>query len=147
MPNFDAGHYFLTTLAPIKTGSDENGVSHVQAIRMLLADLPTALQSPATESIANEKKIKNGFIDRKEAAADNSPFAKSLRTHLCRYVVIDDTIYNGRLGADAILVGLGKAPDPLSPQHIDHLPCPYLFFSADIDAILAPGDPLRSDLS
>ncbi|MEM9044934.1 MAG: hypothetical protein AAGC81_09570, partial [Pseudomonadota bacterium] len=145
MPNFDAGHYFLTTLTPVRPGADENGVSHVQAIRVLLSNLPTALQSPATESYA--QSIKDGVVDRKDAVEANSPFAKSLRTHLCRYVVIDDTIYNGRLGADPILVGAGKAPDPLSPQHVDHLPCPYLFFSADIDAILDAGDPLQSDLT
>ncbi|MBY8975841.1 hypothetical protein KHP62_08495 [Rhodobacteraceae bacterium NNCM2] len=134
MPNLDGGHYFLTTLAPIKVGSvrdaDGQEVSHVQLLRKALQKIPTALQSPATEEIGVE-----------------SPFAKSLKTHLCRLVVIDDAIYNGRNGSDAILVTLGLKPQPLDPQHIDYLPCPYLFFSADIDAVMKPGDPLPDTLS
>ncbi len=134
MPNLDGGHYFLTTLAPIKTGSveteDGRRVSHVQLVREALQKIPTALQSPATEEIGVE-----------------SPFAKSLKTHLCRLVVIDDAIYNGRNSSDAILVTLGLKPQPLDPQHIDHLPCAYLFFSADIDGVTRVGDPLPNSLT
>lgn len=146
MPNLDGGHYFLTTLAPIKVGAEQRSgpdgappdtsgghvamASHVELVQVALQQMPTAMQSPATEESGNQ-----------------SPFAQSLKTHLCRFVVIEDTIYNGRNGSDAILVTLGLRPDPQEPQHIDHLPCPYLFFSADIDAVMEPGDPLPDTLT
>lgn len=137
MPNLDGGHYFLTTLAPIKVDPQPGTepvtiqrVSPVQKVQEALQRLPTAIQSPATV-----------------ATGHGSPFAKSLKTHLCRFVVIEDAIYNGRQSHDPILVSLGFKPQPLEPQHIDYLPCPYLFFSADIDAVLEPGDPLPNELS
>ena len=133
MPNFDTGHYFLTTLAPIKNGTalDDRGVcvSYAQRVRTLLAILPTALQSPATEKIGI-----------------NSPFADNRRTHLCRFMVLDDAVYNGRNPKDAIATALvGK--DPIIPQEVDRLNCPYLMFVADFDAVMEEGDPLPAALS
>ncbi len=133
MPNFDTGHYFLTTLAPIKHGSasDERGVevSHIERLRTTLAILPTALQSPATEQIGI-----------------NSPFARDRHTHLCRFMVLDDVVYNGRPRSDAIVNALtGK--DPLVPQKVDRLNCAYLMFAADFDAVKEEGDPLPETLT
>ncbi|MEM1047686.1 MAG: hypothetical protein AAGL24_16120 [Pseudomonadota bacterium] len=164
MPNFDAGSYFLTILAPIKEGdvpaeirnrsgswdarfrdavektqaetaegATDNGfvwddeVSWKQRLRMVLATLPTALQSPATERIGVQ-----------------SPFARNRRNHLCRFVVIDDVVYNGRVTAKPIIGGGG---DPLVPQPVDHLPCSYLLFAADIDAVTEEGASLPAELT
>lgn len=132
MPNFDTGHLFLTFLTPIKTGTtwDVTGqaMSHEQALKITLGLLPTALQSPAT--------IKIG---------ENSPFSRSLQTHLCRFVVIKDTIYNGRTRQDPIL-GRIRKQDPINPGPVDQLNCAYLLFAADIDAVMDEGDPLPGKL-
>ena len=132
MPNFDAGHYFLNTLTPIRTKPPKDGLpgSYSQRIKIALAKLPTALQSPATEKINKA-----------------SPFSKSMRTHMCRYSIIDDVVYNGRNGANPLLSAIKLRDNPLTPQHIDSLPCPYLFFAADFDAIIIPGDKLKDNLS
>ncbi len=133
MPNFDTGHLFLSTLAPIKTGTtlDNRGVSvsFEQKLRMALAILPTALQSPATEKIGI-----------------NSPFARNLRTHLCRFMVLDDVIYNGRVGQNPIITAV-KDQNPVDPQAVDRLNAPYLMFAADIDAVTEEGAPLPENLS
>jgi len=132
MPNFDTGHLFLTFLCPIRSGTatDDEGarVSYEQRLRTTLALLPTALQSPATRDIGI-----------------NSPFARNRRTHLCRFMVLEDVIYNGRNPSDAIVAALRKS-DPLVPQPVDRLNCSYLLFSADIDAVQAEGDPLPATL-
>jgi hypothetical protein len=132
MPNFDTGHLFLTFLAPIMAGTttDITGqvMSHEQALRITLGLLPTALQSPATIRIG-----------------ENSPFARNLQTHLCRFVVIDDTIYNGRNPKDALVMSL-RGQDPIHPQPVDHLKSAYLLFAADIDAVMEEGDPLPAAL-
>lgn len=133
MPNFDTGHYFLTTMAPIKNGTtldDRNvSISHKQAVRTLLAILPTALQSPATERIGI-----------------NSPFARNRRTHLCRFMVLDDVVYNGRMPQDVIVSSLAGG-NPLVTQKVDRLNCAYLMFVADFDAVMEDGDPLPATLS
>ncbi|MGS4946311.1 hypothetical protein ACVDG3_12590 [Meridianimarinicoccus sp. RP-17] len=132
MPNFDTGHLFLTFLAPIKAGTttDLTGqvMSHEQALRITLGLLPTALQSPATIRIG-----------------ENSPFARSLQTHLCRFVVIEDTIYNGRDPKDALVMSL-RGQDPIHPQAVDRLNSAYLLFAADIDAVMEEGAPLPATL-
>jgi len=117
MPTFDGGHCFLTTLIPIETADvvDRGGwkSSHVQMAREALAVLPTAHQSAVTETLAC-----------------NSPFAKCTKTHFARLVVLDDVIYNGRMPTSALL----DQSDRTIPQAIDHLPWPYLIFTADFDA-------------
>ncbi len=120
MPNFDGGHYFLTVLAPIddaitpdETGERRDGV---QRVRNVLSTLPTARQSPASE-----------------AGSLNSPFARNPRTHFVRFAVIEDVIYNGRVSGDAI-VAAATGDNPLTPQPVDRLNCPYLVFAADFDA-------------
>jgi hypothetical protein len=133
MPDFDAGSYFLTTLAPIRAGgaADADGlvVSHRQRVQEALMTLPTALQSPATEKIGVP-----------------SPFARNRRTHLCRFVVIDDAVFNGREPRNPILTGL-FGPDPINPEPVDRLNAAYLMFCADIDAVTRDGDPLPATLS
>jgi hypothetical protein len=133
MPNFEAGCYFLTTLAPIRSGSveDVNGaqISYQQRLRATLATLPTAQQTPATERIGLQ-----------------SPFATSLRTHLCRFVVIDDAVYNGRDPENPIR-GRLDGDNPLAPDAPDRLNCAYLCFAAEIDAVTEDGAPLPASLS
>jgi hypothetical protein len=133
MPTFDAGTYFLTTLAPIRTGSVEDvdgaQISYQQRLRATLATLPTAQQSPATQRIGLQ-----------------SPFARSLRTHLCRFVVIDDAVYNGRDPRDPIL-GRLTGSDPLEQDRPDRLNCAYLLFAAEVDAVTEDGAPLPAALT
>jgi hypothetical protein len=98
-------------------------------VRIALAKLPTALQSPATEKIAV-----------------NSPFSKNKRTHLARMFVINDTIFNGRIGKNALAAALTH-DDPAVPQEADRLNTSYLCFCADIDAVEKAGDPLPKTLT
>jgi len=136
MPDLDSGHIFLTTLAPIKEGAPTAGhASYRQRIRKALVELPTAQQSPAT--------VDSGLT---------SPFARNRKTHLARMFVLDDVIYNGREGHDAIAsslkgaMGDAAAANPALPQHVDHLTCAYLVFCADIDAITKEGNTLPTKL-
>jgi hypothetical protein len=119
MPDLDGGHYFLTALLPI----DNRGIvehegfksSPVHMVREALHTLPTALHSVAAEDVGIQ-----------------SPFARSLRTHLCRFVVIDQPYFNGRDPSDAV-VGAITNPNLLEGDRPDALSCPYLLFSADFD--------------
>jgi hypothetical protein len=120
MPNVDGGHYFLTALLPIGTATivAADGVARlpVQMLRETLFHLPTARQSAGTRD-----------------SPLNSPFARNLRTHFARLVVIDDAVYNGRDPENALSLALaGKSP--LAAQPADQLSAPYLLFSADFDA-------------
>ncbi len=119
MPDLDGGHYFLTALLPI----DNRGIvehqglrsSPVHMVREALQTLPTALQSAAAEEIGIQ-----------------SPFARSSRTHLCRFVVIDQPLFNGRDPSDAV-VGAVTNPNLLEGDPPDSLNCPYLLFASDFD--------------
>jgi hypothetical protein len=128
MPSLDGGHYFLTTLLPI----DNRGIvehqglksSPVHMVRDALEALPTALHSRAAEEVGIQ-----------------SPFARSLRTHFVRIVVLDQPFYNGRDGADSILSAI-EGTDLLKAQAVDRLACPYIFFIADFDPVGAgPAEP------
>lgn len=120
MPNFDGGHYFLTVMAPVRTDTvtppDSAPVSCELALREALACLPTALQSLASEP--------SGL---------NSPFSRNKRTHFVRFSVINDVIYNGRDPSDAILNAIDKT-NPIIPQPVDRLTCPFMLISFDFDA-------------
>ena len=130
MPNFDTGHYFLTVLAPIRTGTVEGtNVSFAQNVREALAVMPTALQSPATEDIGI-----------------NAPFALNRRTHFARFAVISDVVFNGSTHDNAI-VNAVRGYDPISAQPVDDLGSPYLMFTADFDAVLQEGEPLPKTLT
>ena len=131
MPGFDSGHIFLTTLAPIRdsaTGMCEHG-SFTQSARIALARMPTALQSPATERMGV-----------------NSPFSRNRRTHLARMFVLNDVVYNGRAGKNALAAALTK-DDPAIPQPVDRLKTSYLVFCADIDAVEQDGAPIPAKLT
>lgn len=118
MPNFDTGHYFLTVLAPLRTGSrdDPDGLYCRQALIEALARLPNS------EVTADSRGV-----------ADGSPFARNRMTHLARFVLIDDLPYNGRENGDTLLGKLGNV-DPLVHQPVDRLTVPFLLFAADFDA-------------
>ena len=132
MPNFDTGHLFLTFLAPIRRGATEDltgaNVSFEQRLRTTLGLIPTALQSPATIEIG-----------------ENSPFARNRMTHLCRFMVLEDTIFNGRDPSNAILNSV-RGRDPITPGKVDRLGTAFLLFAADIDAVITEGDPLPAEL-
>ncbi len=132
MPNFDAGSYFLTVLAPIRSGAVSDAVgaeSWHERLAATLEKLPTALQSPATER-----------------SGEQSPFARSLRTHLARFVVIDDTVYNGRPPQNPVLTSL-FGPDPIVADAPDRLNSAYLMFAAETDAVTEDGARLPATLS
>lgn len=131
--SFDGGKYFLTCLIPVQNQAlvRHYGVecSAVQRLRDVLATLPTALQSKATEAIGL-----------------NSPFARNSRTHLARFVVVNDVQYQGREGEDAI-VGAIRKTSLVTPQAQDRLSCPFLLFAVDFDAADGSKASLRGYLS
>lgn len=120
MANIDGGHYFLTTLIPLKLEpikrNDGSFTSPSHILREVLSTLPTALQSPDC--------LEAGF---------NSPFSRCTRTHFARLVVIDQPMYNGRDGGDALIQGLRNV-NLLMHEPVDDLSRPYLMFCADFDA-------------
>ena len=120
MANIDGGHYFLTTLIPVRNGpvqrADGSFTVPSHKLREALASLPTAQQSPAS--------VKAGF---------SSPFSRCTRTHFARAVVIDQPMYNGRDGGNALVQALRRI-NLLAQQPVDNLSRPYLMFNADFDA-------------
>ena len=120
MANIDGGHYFLTTLIPVRRDpvarADGSFTSPSHVLREMLAILPTAQQSPAC--------IAAGF---------ESPFSRCTRTHFVRAVVIDQPMYNGRDAGNSLVQGL-RGVDLLAHEPVDNLSCPYLMFCADFDA-------------
>ncbi|MDE3009856.1 MAG: hypothetical protein KGI67_03120, partial [Pseudomonadota bacterium] len=125
MANYDAGHYFLTVLMPLREGVVEPGgrvVSHRQCVAELLATLPNG-----------EWLARPGAGDGVYSPCSRSPFARSKRTHFTRLVVIDDLPFNGRQGGDTLL-GVLLQTDPLLPQAVDRLPCAWLLWTAEFDA-------------
>jgi len=128
MADLDTGHLFLTFLVPIKRGGPKNDVSYRQKVRIELARLPPAHQTPATQKT-------------KYAA----PFARNRRNHFARMFVLDDVVYNGRNGQD-VLVSSVKGVNTIIPEHVDNLSSAYLVFTADIDAVVSEGDPLPASL-
>ena len=131
MPDLDSGHIFLTTLAPIRNSAagDHNHTSFTQAVRTALAKLPTALQSPATEK-----------------TAINSPFAENKHTHFARMFVLNDAIYNGRVGKSALAAFVSRDNTAIA-QPVDRLNTSYLVFCADIDAVEEDGNLLPDNLT
>ena len=119
MANIDGGHYFFTSLIPVRLDpvarGDGSFTSPSHVLREMLAILPTAQQSPAC--------IAAGF---------ESPFSRCTRTHFVRAVVIDQPMYNGRDAGNSLVQGLRNV-NLLAHEPVDNLSCPYLMFCADFD--------------
>jgi hypothetical protein len=126
MANIDGGHYFLTTLIPLRLEPQPNGdggfTSPTHLLREALACLPTAQQSPACV-----------------AAGLHSPFSRCTRTHFARAFVIDQPMFNGRDRDNALRQGLRNV-NLLAHQPVDRLSRPYLMFCADFDARASEAD-------
>lgn len=119
MPNYDAGHYFLTVLAPIRMDPElRDGKTHSRRhlIREALASMPSAEKTQASRGLGHD-----------------NPFARTTRTHFARIIVLDDVIYNGRVSGNALWDRI-TGVDPLDPQPVDRLTTPFLIFVADFDA-------------
>jgi hypothetical protein len=130
MPNYDAGHYFLTALAPIRLDSiltDGQSRSRRHLIREALALMPTGERTVASAG--------NG---------EDNPFARNTRTHFARFVVLDDIVFNGRVSGDSLL-GLGT--DPLVARPVDRLSTPFLIVAIDFDAQDGTEDALEGYLA
>lgn len=119
MPDIDGGHCFLTAFAPVRiaerTRPDGSVTSCVQLLREELALIPTAAQSPVS--------VEGGM---------QSPFAGSRRTHFLRLFIIDQPMWNGRVGMDPLIARLRRV-DPLVHQPVDMLRSPWLVLSAEFD--------------
>lgn len=129
MPDLDGGHYFYTGLVPIcNVGIVQHEAmksSPIHMVREALETLPTALQSHASEKIGIQ-----------------SPFARSLRTHFARLVVLDQPFYNGRDHVDALVSAI-SGTDLLKAGPVDALACPYVLVMIDFDPVdpQAKGEP------
>ena len=103
MPNIDVNTYFFTAVVPVCNEGivDRDGMksSPIHVVREVLETLPTALQSHATEEIGL-----------------NSPFARNLRTHFARIVVLDQPNFNGRDHSDALVDTITRHQPARSPS-------------------------------
>jgi len=139
MPDFDTGHIFLTTLAPIKRPQHaSDSTLYLREIRAKLAAMQPARQSPATYMVPAPASANETWR--------NSPFSRNDRTHLARFFVLEDVVYNGRPGGSALSASLSSA-NPSLPLGEDRLNCAYLVFCADIDAVISSGEALPNALS
>ena len=151
MPSLDAGHYFLTVLAPIRPDTQavparpaRGGAATAAPMR---ADLdPNAATAPRShrQLLAQDLALlRTGYqTSSSDPEGPSSPFAHNTLNHLARFVIIDGPPYNGRIPGDTIVdTLLGR--DPLIAQPVDSLNSAYLLFAADIDA-RAPGDPVAA---
>ena len=132
MPNYDAGHYFLTVFAPIRLDSVLiDGQSHARRhlVREALAALPAGERTVFSKDKGN-----------------NSPFARSLSTHFVRMFVLDDVVFNGRAPADTLWSKIVKT-NLLKPQPVDRLSTPFLIVSIDFDAAGGDEGELRAYLT
>jgi hypothetical protein len=119
MPNYDAGHYFLTVAMPVRMDSiliDGQSHSRRHLIREALSTMPMGERTEASQGKGN-----------------SSPFARNGSTHFVRLFVLDDLVFNGRMPRDTLLDRLGGA-NLRKPQPVDRLSTPFLFFVVDFDA-------------
>ena len=171
MPNFDAGTYFLTILAPVKTGLVQEHAEHRKS--SWDAKFTHALAATESQGLAGYEPgegARNSWVQRLRAVLATlptalqspatidigvqSPFARNRRNHLCRFAIIENVIYNGRTLADRLLGGLpvigkffGGNDNLLVAQKVDNLKRPYLMFTADVDAVMEDGATLPAELS
>lgn len=120
MANYDAGHYFLTMMAPIERDGyvlkDNARQSKLDHIKNALVTLPTAQQ----DAVSHESGL-------------NSPFARVPGTHFARFFVIDNLRYNGRRPSNAIANLILKRQLTI-PEKVDTLNAAYLVMTIDFDA-------------
>lgn len=120
MSNYDAGHYFLTVLAPIRqghpTGTGHADSSHVTALRLDLRALPTARQDGATFD-----------------AAQDSPFSRVPGVHFARFFILDQLLYNGRRPTNAVY-NLLMNVDLVEAERVDRFQNAWLVMTIDMDA-------------
>jgi hypothetical protein len=119
MPNYDAGHYFLTVLAPVRLDSvvvNGQSQSRRHMIREALYFMPSGERTVATQG----------------EVTDN-PFARNTATHFARFAVLDDVVFNGRVSGNTLIDAILKR-NPLTAQPVDRLTTPFLIFCADFDA-------------
>lgn len=120
MANYDAGHYFLTVMAPLQRDGwvEVGGVrrSLIDHVRHMLATLPTAQQDHFSAD--------SGLM---------SPFARVPGTHFAHLFVIDTLHYNGRRPSNPILDLLENVQLTI-PEDVDALPHAYLVLAVDFDA-------------
>ncbi len=120
MANYDAGHYFLTVMAPLQRDAYVviNGVrrSLIDHVRHMLFTLPTAQQ----DHFSTDSGL-------------NSPFARVPGTHFAHLFVIDSLHYNGRRPSNPIIDLLEKVQLTV-PEEVDELPHAYLVMAVDFDA-------------
>jgi hypothetical protein len=119
MPNYDAGHYFLTMLAPVRVDLSAAGArySHRQTLLDTLARMPNSEVGVTTRGVS-----------------ESGPFARNTMTHMARFVLIDAPPYNGRESGDT-LIDKVRGLNPFTPQQADSFAAPYLLFAADFDAV------------
>nr|WP_137677803.1 hypothetical protein [Parerythrobacter lutipelagi] len=126
MPNIDTDCYFLTAFVPVRNEGmvEHRGIqcSPIDAVRSYLELMPTALQSPETEEIGL-----------------NSPFARNLRTHFARVVVLEQPYYNGRNPSNPVIDQIRNV-DLLKPEPSGQLSCPYLMVFIDYDLLDPSGE-------
>jgi hypothetical protein len=130
MPNYDAGHYFLTVLSPIRMDSiliQGQSRSRRHLLRDALAFMPNGERTTASAG-----------------KGEDNPFARNTRTHFARFVVLDDVVFNGRDSGDALL---NLATNQLAPQPLDQLSTPFLICAVDLDAESAADSELRTYLT
>lgn len=161
MPNYDAGHYFLSSLIPIQAGQiQENSLEQGPIDQDPLQEIPSR-KPPLRRRIASPRQSQQpishlhalreilAVLPRQNAALDPSragrdrgataseaataPFSRDLRTHFCRLVVIDDLTFVGRQHQDPIITTL-RRQNPVIPKPVDHLPCAFLALILEFDA-------------
>ncbi len=127
MPNYDAGHYFLTMLAPVRIDLSSTGrrYSHRQTLLDTLARMPNSEVGVTTRDVR-----------------DSSPFTRNTMTHLARFVLIDAPPYNGRESSDTLIERV-QGVSLTTPQQADGFATPYLLFAADFDAVDGSDTALR----
>jgi hypothetical protein len=136
MPNFDAGHYFLTVLVPIRPNSiliNGQSQSHAHLLKEALALMPLGECASISPTTARDDLIA-------------SPFTRTTRTHFARAVVLDDVVFNGRKSCDSLISTILRI-NPLAPQKVDSLTTPFLILAVDFDAASGDDSVLRDYLT
>ena len=130
MANYDAGHYFLTALIPLRDGAveiDGRLVSHRQRVEELLAALPNGEWLGEPHAAGSQRP---GICF---SPCSRSPFTRNAHTHFTRLVVIDDLPYNGRQSGDTLL-GILLQTNLLVAQPVERLNQAWLLWCAEFDA-------------